>query len=99
MIIMKLDQKLSPSIGTFLAAAATLVIATQVRAGEEKKTHEPPKKPGKGECHGVNSCKGKGECGGPGWDCAGNNACKGQGWITTTASDCKKKGGKFVNNS
>ena len=35
------------------------------------------------ECHGGNSCKGKGECGGPdGRACAGTNSCKGKGWIT-----------------
>ena len=49
----------------------------------------------KGECHGVNACKGQGECGGPGHGCAGKNTCKGQGWVTKTASDCKTLGGTF----
>ncbi|HTL48840.1 MAG TPA: hypothetical protein VL688_12340 [Verrucomicrobiae bacterium] len=46
------------------------------------------------QCHGVNSCKGTGECGGKGHSCAGKNACKGQGWITA-ADDaaCTAQGG------
>jgi uncharacterized membrane protein len=49
----------------------------------------------KGECSGVNSCKGKGECGGAGHECAGQNACKGQGWISLTQSDCEAQHGTF----
>lgn len=49
----------------------------------------------KGECHGINACKGKGECGGPGYGCAGNNSCKGKGWISLSEADCKAKKGKF----
>ena len=49
----------------------------------------------KGECHGINACKGKGACGGPGYSCAGNNACKGKGWISMTEADCKIKKGTF----
>ena len=48
-----------------------------------------------GECHGVNSCKGKGECGGAGHACAGKNTCKGQGWIKISKADCDKQNGKF----
>lgn len=48
-----------------------------------------------GECHGVNSCKGKGECGGAGHSCAGKNSCKGQGWVKLSKSDCDAQGGKF----
>src|SRR5258708_55441 len=48
-----------------------------------------------GECHGINACKGKGECGGPGYGCAGNNACKGKGWLKTTKEECDAKKGKF----
>ena len=33
-----------------------------------------------GQCHGVNACKGTGDCGGKGHHCAGKNACKGKGW-------------------
>lgn len=50
----------------------------------------------KGECSGVNSCKGQGECGGVGHSCAGKNACKGKGWLALTKADCDAKGGKFA---
>lgn len=49
----------------------------------------------KGECSGVNACKGQGECGGVGHSCAGKNSCKGQGWISLGEADCKAKGGQF----
>lgn len=48
------------------------------------------------ECHGVNSCKGTSECGGPGHACAGQNSCKGQGWLSLTAPDCTGRGGTFT---
>ena len=54
-----------------------------------------------GECHGVNSCKGKGECGGMmsmlsgGNSCAGKNSCKGKGWVKLTKSECDSKSGTF----
>jgi uncharacterized membrane protein len=51
----------------------------------------------KGECHGVNACKGQGECGGTGHACAGKNACKGQGWIALSRADCDARGGKHKN--
>lgn len=52
----------------------------------------------KGECHGVNACKGKGACGGAdggGHECAGSNACKGKGWLSLTEAECKGLNGKF----
>lgn len=49
----------------------------------------------KGECHGVNACKGQGECGGTGHACSGKNACKGQGWIGLAKADCEGRGGRF----
>ena len=51
-----------------------------------------------GECHGVNACKGKGDCGGknPAHSCAGQNACKGKGWLKLTEKECKAKKGKFI---
>ena len=80
------------SIGGTLAAATLILVSSSSQAKDEK---SPDKKAQKGECHGVNSCKGQGECGGPKWDCAGNNDCKGKGWVTRTAAECKKLGGKF----
>ncbi len=52
----------------------------------------------KGECHGINACKGKGDCGGPGYSCAGKNSCKGQGWLSLTKAECDTKGGTFKTN-
>ena len=49
----------------------------------------------KGECHGVNGCKGTGSCGGEGHGCAGKNACKGKGWVPMAEKECKEKGGEF----
>lgn len=89
------------TFGTLAAALAGLVISSSSFATEQTpptkaaKAVADKKASEKGECHGINSCKGKGECGGPGWDCAGNNTCKGKGWISMTSADCKKKGGKF----
>lgn len=53
-----------------------------------------------GECHGVNECKGKGDCGGVRSDgtkysCSGNNECKGKGWLGMTKEECDQKGGQF----
>ena len=49
----------------------------------------------KGECWGINSCKGTGACQGKGHSCAGENACKGQGWLKLTAAECAEKSGEF----
>lgn len=48
-----------------------------------------------GECHGINSCKGAGACGGKGHSCAGKNACKGKGWVKLSKAQCSVKGGEF----
>jgi uncharacterized membrane protein len=48
-----------------------------------------------GECHGINSCKGTGACGGEGHSCAGQNKCKGQGWLKMSKTDCDTKKGTF----
>ena len=81
------------SLGAILASIASISLATEIQAANKKQ--QAIKGTTKGECYGVNSCKGKGECGSPNWDCAGNNSCKGQGWLTKTSDECKKLGGKF----
>ena len=48
-----------------------------------------------GQCVGVNSCKGTGECGGKTHGCAGKNACKGKGWVKMSKEDCMSKGGEY----
>lgn len=59
-------------------------------------------------CHGVNSCKGHGQCGGKvdacsganGCDatisCAGKNSCKGKGLKKMSKKECLDKGGKVA---
>lgn len=42
-----------------------------------------------GQCHGVNSCKGKGACEGVGHSCEGKNACEGKGWLKMSQSNCE----------
>ncbi len=41
-----------------------------------------------GQCHGVNACKGKGDCAAKGHDCAGENSCEGKGWLKMSKGDC-----------
>ena len=48
-----------------------------------------------GECRGVNTCKGTGECSGKGHECAGKNECKGKGWTKLSKKECKEKKGSF----
>jgi uncharacterized membrane protein len=72
--------------GIALAAAALFSsagVGTAVAAEEAKV-----------QCHGLNSCKGKGECKSAKNDCKGQNACKGQGFVTMSEKECKDKGGK-----
>ncbi|TGK08227.1 hypothetical protein EHQ81_03755 [Leptospira selangorensis] len=74
-----------------IGAALTGLFATGAMAEKkEAKTEEP-----KGECHGINSCKGTGDCGGKGHSCAGKNSCKGEGWISLTKKECESKKGTF----
>ncbi|EPG65351.1 hypothetical protein ACE5IS_00625 [Leptospira wolffii] len=75
-----------------IGAALTGLFATGAIA--ENKT-APSEDSSKGECHGINSCKGTGDCGGKGHSCAGKNSCKGQGWISMTKKDCDSKKGNF----
>ena len=50
----------------------------------------------KGQCHGVNTCKGTTECGVDGaHGCHYQNACKGKGWLSMTEKACKEKKGTF----
>jgi hypothetical protein len=75
-----------------LSAAALAGLLLAVGCSSEK-TQETPSS--MGECHGINSCKGTGACGGKGHSCAGQNKCKGKGWLKMTEKDCLEKGGSF----
>lgn len=74
------------------AALAALALASGCAHAPQSGASDPA---AKGECYGVNSCKGTGECGGAGHSCAGQNSCKGQGWITLAKADCEAKHGTF----
>ena len=71
------------------AALAGLALAGAAQAKEGKKAAK------EGECHGINGCKGQGDCGNKDHGCGGQNACKGQGWKKMTEAQCKAKKGKF----
>ena len=74
------------------AALTGLVMASPAGASEPVKTTEPTIM---GECHGINACKGQGQCGTQKHSCAGQNSCKGQGWISMTEKNCKSKKGQW----
>ena len=82
-------MKLNHKSGTKLAitAAALLVSGTLATSAVAM---------GKGQCHGVNACKGQSACKTATSSCQGHNACKGQGFLVTTKKDCEAKGGKFT---
>lgn len=79
------------------AAFAGLMAAKTVHAEDKKVEAKAPTAAAEptGECHGVNSCKHNGECGGKEHQCAGKNSCKGKGWKKMTEAQCKDAKGKF----
>jgi uncharacterized membrane protein len=80
------------------AAVAGIVAASTANAAGDaaKKAAPAGDKVALGECHGINSCKGKSECGGgTGHECGGQNTCKGQGWVKMSKKDCDAKKGKW----
>jgi len=77
------------------AALAGMLVAAGCSSKSEVKSSTGGARAVMGECHEINACKGKGECGGAGHMCAGKNACKGKGWLKMSKHDCAKKGGKF----
>jgi hypothetical protein len=83
---MKLTQKSGAAIAM---TAATLIIsgATLMSAASADTV--------KGQCFGVNGCKGQGACKSAKNDCKGHNACKGQGWLAMTEQDCNGQNGQF----
>lgn len=80
------------------AAALGLLLSAQngFSADTTAKTEPAKKEAVMGECHGVNTCKGQGKCGGQNHECAGKNTCKGQGWVEMTEKACKAKKGKWA---
>jgi len=82
------------AVSGVLAIAASAALAD----GVKKESAKDAKIDGAtmGECHGMNSCKGQGACGGKGHSCAGKNSCKGKGWLQLSKADCDAKKGNFV---
>lgn len=78
-----------------LGAALAGIVGTAHADHHEKKAAAPTTAEAMGECSGINSCKGKGECGGKDHSCAGKNTCKGKGWVKTSEKDCKAKKGTW----
>ncbi len=75
--------------GLLVAAAVSQFLANCV-------TSPPKGSPAEiGMCHGANSCRALGKCGGKGSSCAGKNACKGHGWIKLTRGECETAKGRF----
>ena len=90
---MDTKQKMLTAALTGIFAGA---ISTSIYADGKTKSPTPAPSEAKGECHGVNECKGKGACGGKeGHSCAGKNSCKGKGWLSMTKKECKDKKGTF----
>lgn len=83
-----MEKKRTVLLGAALAALSLAAGCTKSTKGERASA-------AKGECWGINACKGQGECGGQGHACAGKNACKGKGWLGLTKQDCEAKGGTF----
>ncbi|MGE0172089.1 MAG: hypothetical protein AB7T49_04860 [Oligoflexales bacterium] len=87
---MKKSVLFSAAVSSMLMASVALADSTKAPAAAKTAKTEA-----KGECHGINACKGKGECGGKGHSCAGNNECKGKGWLSATKEECTAKKGTF----
>ena len=76
--------------GAFVAAAVAGLFAAGTPAVVKAAAGDKVK------CSGINDCKGKGGCKGPGMSCKGMNACKGKGWVEVTEKECNDKKGKVV---
>lgn len=78
--------------GILLATAASLIITSQVFAADTTPSQAKPVK-----CYGVNSCRGKAQCGTKNKNsCAGQNSCKGKGWVYISADQCAQKHGTVL---
>lgn len=81
------------SKGMLLATAAMVLVTSNTFAttADTTGTSKPIK------CHGINSCRGKAQCGSKNSNsCAGQNACKGKGWVYVSPEQCQKQGGTIV---
>ena len=83
---MKLTQKSGATIA--MTAAALIISGATLMAAASADTV-------KGQCFGVNGCKGQGACKSAKNDCKGKNACKGQGFLSMSEEDCNGQNGQF----
>ena len=89
-----MDKRIGAVVATLVAGmfATTALAADGDDAGTRTKQTSS-----KVKCGGINECKGKGECAGPGHACAGHNDCKGKGWLTKESEEaCKEAGGTVI---
>ena len=89
-----MDSKVGAVVATLVAGifAANAFAADGGKGGTRTKETSA-----KVKCGGINECKGKGECAGPGHACAGHNECKGKGWVTKESEEaCTKAGGTVI---
>ena len=90
-----MDKRIGAVVATLVAgmfAAGSLAAQEDTKSGTRTKETSS-----KVKCAGINECKGKGECAGPGHACAGHNECKGKGWVTRESEQaCKDAGGTVV---
>jgi len=80
--------------GILIASSALALLASGVLTGacSEAQGSEV-------QCHGINSCKGQGECSAldGSHDCGGMNSCKGKGWLyTDSEQECREQGGTVI---
>lgn len=90
-----LGEFMNPKKALLLSAAFTGMTLGVALAHTEKKEVKEEHKVAKGECHGVNSCKGTTACGSKDHSCHGKNSCKGKGWLELTKEECEKQKGEF----
>lgn len=89
-------KKIRLNRGVLLATAAAVLIINP--AFSEQPTPKTPVMLKPIKCFGVNSCRGRGQCGTKVSNtCAGQNSCKGTAWLYLAPEECQKRGGKKVN--
>lgn len=91
-------NQLDTRTGALVAALVAGMFAAGAVAADEKPPGTRAKETSvKVKCGGLNECRGKGECAGPGHACAGHNECRGKGWVTKESEEaCKAAGGTVI---
>ena len=74
------------------AAAALLACAPLTASAQDQE----PDGNTKGQCWGLNACKGLSHCKGAVNACKGQNSCKGEGFLILSMDSCLESGGDFA---